>query len=191
MGGRLVVVDAAGQVAPGGDSTHGLAGARSDKWDRFTLRFQDGGALHLVDKRRLGRAVLNPDFSRLGPDAMEVDLVTFRRRLGTSRAPIKARLMDQAVIAGVGNLIADEMLWRARIDPARPTHDLTAIEIGGLHRSLRSTLRYAIRHGGSHAGHIISARHSAGRCPRCGALMQWARIGGRSTWSCGKEQSPR
>ncbi|MDP9093696.1 MAG: formamidopyrimidine-DNA glycosylase [Actinomycetota bacterium] len=191
MGGRLVVVDAAGEIVPGGDSTHGLAGAHAEKWDRFTLRFHDGGALHLVDKRRLGRAVLNPDLSRLGPDAMEVNLATFRRRLGTSSAPIKARLINQAVIAGVGNLIADETLWRARIDPVTPTRDLSAVELAGLHRSLRSALRNAIRRGGSHAGNVIPARHPAGRCPRCGAPMQWARIGGRSTWSCSKEQSRR
>jgi formamidopyrimidine-DNA glycosylase len=188
MGGRVVVTDDLGRVLSGGDSTQGLAGAHQPKWDRLTVRFADGGAMRLVDMRRLGRAVLDPDLSVLGPDALLVGMAEFRRVLGRSTVAIKARLMDQSVIAGVGNLIADEALWRARIDPARRTVDLTDSEKADLHRSIRSALRYAIQHGGSHAGHMISSRNAEGRCPRCGARMRYARIGGRSTWSCSAEQ---
>ena len=87
-------------------------------WDRFTLEFVDGGRLALRDKRRLGRAILEPDFSHVGPDAAEVGRDEFRKRVGRGSAPLKARLLDQGVISGVGNLLADEILWRARIEPA-------------------------------------------------------------------------
>ena len=70
-------------------------------WDRFALVFEDGGRLALRDKRRLGRAVLDPDLDRLGPDAADITTKAFRARIGRSEAPIKARLMDQSAIAGL------------------------------------------------------------------------------------------
>ena len=88
-------------------------------WDRFVLEFDGGGRLALRDKRRLGRAVLDPDFSHVGPDAAEVGREEFRARVGRGTAPLKARLLDQTVISGVGNLLADEILWRARLGPRR------------------------------------------------------------------------
>ena len=91
-----------------------------DGWDRFVVHFEDGGTLALRDKRRLGRARLEPDLAALGPDAAEIGRDEFRARVGRGTAPLKARLMDQAVVAGVGNLLADEILWRARLDPRRP-----------------------------------------------------------------------
>ena len=94
-------------------------------WDRFTLEFVDGGRLALRDKRRLGRAILEPDFSHVGPDAAEVGRDEFRKRVGRGSAPLKARLLDQGVISGVGNLLADEILWRARMSPRQPANELT------------------------------------------------------------------
>ena len=93
-------------------------------WDRFVVHFEDGGTLALRDKRRLGRARLEPDLAALGPDAAEIGRDEFRARVGRGSAPLKARLMDQAVVAGVGNLLADEILWRARLDPRRPAGEL-------------------------------------------------------------------
>src|SRR5882762_1332580 len=81
-----------------------------ERWDRFALVFEDGGRLALRDKRRLGRVRLEPDLSRLGPDAAVATRAEFRERVGRGGGPIKARLMDQGVIAGVGNLLADEIL---------------------------------------------------------------------------------
>src|SRR3954468_19188715 len=89
-------------------------------WDRFTLLFEDGGRLALRDKRRLGRAVLDPDLGGVGTDAAQITREAFREIVGRGGAPIKARIMDQAVISGVGNLLADEALWRARLSPLRP-----------------------------------------------------------------------
>src|SRR3954466_1118902 len=72
-------------------------------WDRFALEFADGTRMALRDKRRLGRAVIEPDFSHVGPDAAEVGRDVFRERVGRGSAPLKARLLDQKSIAGVGN----------------------------------------------------------------------------------------
>ncbi|MDX6716137.1 MAG: formamidopyrimidine-DNA glycosylase, partial [Baekduia sp.] len=154
----------------------------------FTLHFADGGWMALRDKRRLGRAVLDPDLSRLGPDAALVDRGAFRERVGRGEGPLKARIMDQSVIAGVGNLLADEALWRARLDPRRPAGALDAGELDRLRREIRATTRRAIERGGVHTGDLIAHRRRDGVCPRCGADMARATVGGRTTYWCTAEQ---
>src|SRR4051794_30520496 len=135
-------------------------------WDRFAVEFEDGGRFALRDRRRLGRAVLNPDFSHVGPDAATVDRATFRARIGRGTAPIKARLLDQGAISGVGNLLADEILWRARLSPHRPAGELSTEELDGLRRAVRAAARDAIRNGGAHTGAIIAHRRAGEACPR-------------------------
>lgn len=154
------------------------------RWDRFAVDFDDGERFALRDRRRLGRAVLNPDFSHVGPDAAEVDRDTFRRVIGAGRAPIKARLLDQGAIAGVGNLLADQALWQARIAPTRPTGSLSHDELDRLRREIRAAVRQAIRRGGAHTGAFVPARLPDGACPRCGSPLARARIGGRTTYWC-------
>ncbi len=181
MAGRIVIDDAgAGDPAPD-------EGERP-LWDRFRIDFEDGGSLVLRDRRRLGRAVLEPDLERLGPDAAEVGRDAFRARVGAGSAPVKARIMDQAVIAGVGNLLADEALWRAGLSPLRPAEELDDSELDRLRREIRAATRLAIRHGGVHTGAVIPARERGGRCPRCGAEMARAAVGGRTTYWCPDEQ---
>ncbi len=157
-------------------------------WDRFALSFQDGGRLALRDKRRLSRAVLEPDLSALGPDAGEIGRAEFRRRLGAGAAPIKARLLDQSAVAGVGNLLADETLWRAGISPLRPAVDLHAEELDALRRALLTAIGNAIRKGGVHTGTLIGERRGGGRCPTCGAALRRAAVGGRTTYWCPRHQ---
>src|SRR6185295_19332970 len=99
-----------------------------NSWDRFVLEFADGGRLALRDKRRLGRALIEPDFSHVGPDAAEVGRDVFRERVGRGTMPLKARLLDQRTISGVGNLLADETLWRARLSPLRAAGSLSEEE---------------------------------------------------------------
>src|SRR5215208_4104266 len=106
------------------------------QWDRFKIEFEDGGTLALRDKRRLGRVVLDPDLSRLGPDAAEVGRAQFRDRVGRGAAPLKARIMDQATISGVGNLLADEALWRAGLSPVREAASLSDEELDDLRRAI-------------------------------------------------------
>jgi formamidopyrimidine-DNA glycosylase len=153
-------------------------------WDRFTLEFADGGRLALRDKRRLGRARLAPDFSHVGPDAAEVTRAEFRRRVGRGSAPLKARLLDQGAIAGVGNLLADEILWRARLSPRKPAGELSEEELDLLRRHVRAAVRSAIRLGGAHTGTLIAHRRPGGTCPRCRTALERATIGGRTTFWC-------
>ena len=154
------------------------------RWDRFQIRFADGGSFALRDKRRLGRAVLNPSLDRVGPDAAEVNQRDFRSRIGGGRALIKARLLDQRAISGVGNLLADQALWQARLSPSRRTGDLSVEELNRLRREIRAAVRSAIRKGGAHTGALIAERHEGGTCPRDGHPLERARIGGRTTYWC-------
>ncbi|MDQ6915166.1 MAG: formamidopyrimidine-DNA glycosylase, partial [Actinomycetota bacterium] len=137
---------------------------------------------------RLGRAVLEPDFGHVGPDAGEVSRAEFRTRIGRGTAPIKARLMDQRAIAGVGNLLADEILYQAGIDPRRPCDELGEQDLDELRRATRAAIRTAIRRGGAHTGEINPERRPGGRCPRCSAPLERARIGGRTTFWCPRHQ---
>jgi formamidopyrimidine-DNA glycosylase len=102
--------------------------------------------------------------------------------------PVKARLLDQHAIAGVGNLLADEALWQAAVDPRRPADELDRAEVAVLHRKLRAAIRHAIKRGGVHTGEIIEHRRRGDHCPRCGAPMQRDTVGGRTTWFCSREQ---
>ena len=161
------------------------AGTRElEAWDRFALRFGDGGDLRMRDPRRLGGVELDPVEGRLGPDALGVHRSALSAALAGSAAPLKARLLDQARLAGVGNLAADEALRRAGLDPARPAGSLTPAEQRRLHRHLRSTLQDLIAGGGSHTGRLVEHRRPGGRCPRDGAELVRRTIGGRTTWSC-------
>jgi formamidopyrimidine-DNA glycosylase len=157
-------------------------------WDRFVLEFADGGRLALRDKRRLGRAVIEPDFTHVGPDAGEVSRAEFRIRIGRGNTPVKARLLDQHAISGVGNLLADEILWQAGISPRRRTGSLSDDELDELRRATRRAIRNAIRRGGAHTGELNPEREAGGRCPRCGTELSRARIGGRTTYWCPEHQ---
>jgi formamidopyrimidine-DNA glycosylase len=180
MAGRIVVDDLAA-----GDRLVGPDGAQ---WDRFTIRFEDGGLLALRDKRRLGRVRLQPDLTGVGPDAALVGREAFRARVGRGTAPLKARIMDQAVIAGVGNLLADEALWQARLSPLRPAGSLSTEELDRLRVAIRAAVRSAVRLGGVHTGRLIPHRERGGRCPRDGAELERATVGGRTTYWCPVEQ---
>jgi formamidopyrimidine-DNA glycosylase len=194
MSGRILVTDQAGALTDGGDRVAGGTGGaaeqadRRPEWSRFTITFDDGGTLRLFDKRRLGRVRLDPDLADLGPDATRIGLAAFRERVGRGTAPVKARLLDQSVLAGVGNLLADETLWQARLDPRRRVDSLGDNDLTMLHRALRSATRSAIRNGGVHTGAVIPHRRPGGHCPRCGAAMERATVGGRTTWFCPREQ---
>ncbi len=160
-----------------------------ERWDRFTVHFADGGSLVVHDPRLLGGVVLDPDESALGPDAMTVTRAQLREALAGSGSPLKARLMDQGRLAGVGNLLADEILWRASLDPHRRAGSLTPAEIRRLHHHLRVTLDELSARGGSHMGDLMPARHSGGHCPRDGAPLLRSTVGGRTSWWCPRHQS--
>jgi formamidopyrimidine-DNA glycosylase len=189
MSGRIMVTSPDGWVTEGGDRPGRDAQPRKAEWDRFTLEFADGGRLALFDKRRLGRIMLNPDIDALGPDAAEVTPDQFRALITRGTIAVKARLLDQSKIAGVGNLLADEILWQARLPPATPVSRLRRRDVDRLYLALRSVLAAATAEGGgAHTGDVIAARRPGGSCPRCGAEMVHGMVGGRSTWWCSREQ---
>jgi formamidopyrimidine-DNA glycosylase len=183
MTGRLVVDDRATL-----DDLIHSSNREERAWDRFGLGFADGGHLRIRDPRRLGGVLLDPDEERLGPDALTVTLGELRRALAGSRAPLKARLMDQRRIAGLGNLLVDEILWRGGLDPAREAGGLDDRELRRLHRHVRSSLERLLDQGGSHTGELQAERHRDGVCPRDGTPLQRRTIGGRTTYSCPAHQ---
>ena len=158
------------------------------KWDRFGVDFDDGGSMRLRDPRRLGGVELDPDERRLGIDAAAIGAAQLRDLLAGSDAPLKARLLDQARIAGIGNLLVDEMLWRAGLDPARPAASLGPAEARRLHRHLRATLDELGARGGSHMGDLQEMRSRDGVCPRDGTPLARRTVGGRTTYSCPRHQ---
>jgi formamidopyrimidine-DNA glycosylase len=183
MSGRLLVDGTAGVDELLYSSDRDL-----ERWDRFGVRFEDGGDMRIRDPRRLGGVELSPPEDRLGPDALSVTVADLRAALDRSRAPLKARLLDQARLAGVGNLAADEILWRAGLDPGRPAATLTPKEVARLQEQLVSTLRDLIAKGGSHMGDLQPERRPGGTCPEDGTPLVRRTVGGRTTWSCPKHQ---
>ncbi len=179
MTGRLLLDDRIG-VNELQYSSHRL----DTGWDRFTMRFTGGGELRMNDPRRLGGVELDPDESRLGPDAASITFRQFRDAIDASDAPIKARLMDQARVAGLGNLLTDEILWRAGVDPARAARSLSPEEQRRLHGQVRRTVALLGHRSGSHMGDLQDARVRGGRCPRDGAELLRRTVGGRTTYSC-------
>ena len=153
-------------------------------WDRFGLRFTDGSELRIRDPRRLGGVELEPDEGRLGADAGRATRADVREALRGSAAPLKARLLDQARIAGIGNLLADEILFRAGLDPARAAGGLTRVELARLHRAIGITLAELAARGGSHTGDARQALARDGLCPHDAAALEVRRIAGRTTVSC-------
>ena len=182
MTGRLIV-----DGVPGVDALLYSSNADEPRWDRFGMSF-DRGRLVIRDPRRLGGVSLDPPEHGLGPDARNIGAAGLRAALAGSAAPLKARLLDQARVAGIGNLIADEALWRAGLDPARPAGGLTLAEVRRLARALHRTIEDLIGRGGSHQGDLGSERRPGGACPRDGAPLQRRTIGGRTTWSCPQHQ---
>ena len=169
-----------------GDLVYGPT-RRDPRWLRLTL-VTTGGVLAVRDPRRLGSVALDPDASVLGPDAATVGLAALRGALGDSATPVKARLMDQHHLAGVGNLIADEVLWRASLRPTRRAGSLSETEVRRLHRHLRSTIADLLERGGSHQGRLMAERRPGGRCPRDHVALQRSTVGGRTSWWCPAHQ---
>lgn len=182
MAGRIVVDGR----SPIGELAYGASD--DDRWRRFGLSF-DRGWLAISDPRRFARVTWTRDAEGLGPDALSVNLATFRTRLVGRRGPVKAVLLDQSVIAGLGNMLVDEILWRQGIDPRRSVADLDPDEVRGVHLTMRRVLDQLDRRGGSHAGDLsVEHRRPGECCPRDGATLDRVTIGGRTTFWCPRHQ---
>ena len=178
-----------------------------DAHRRATLGLDTGAEVGYRDVRRFGtwelldEGHLRPYLSaRLGPEPLAPSFSAARlaRLTEGRRAPVKAFLLDQRRLAGIGNIYADEALWRARIHPLRPTGELDADEIARLHRAVRAALRRGVELQGStlrdyvtpdgDGGGMQDEFHVYGRlgepCDRCGRPIERIVVGGRGTWFC-------
>ena len=201
------------EVFGAGHPNESLIGPLPDRSTRVAIEFTDGSKLFFNDQRKFGWMKLYPtveveniDFmKKVGPEPLEDEFTPsqfrdrFRRRARTS---IKAALLDQTVVAGVGNIYADESLWGARIDPRRLVADVTEPEFGLLFHELRAVMNLAIEKGGSTDKNYVNAEGKRGSymdfarvfrregqaCPRCGATIEKIKHAGRGTHFCGQCQ---
>lgn len=192
MTGRLVVDDRAAieRLA--------YASGRDDPaWDRLRLFTNPTGtgaggdppALRFNDPRRLGRVSLDADLDDLGVDMFAVTPQRLGAALRGRRTAVKSALLDQRIVAGLGNLCADEVLWWASISPHRPAATIDPDEVGRLARSIRRRLPMMLERGGSTAGVLDpAARAAGGVCARDGSMLQRSTIGGRTAVWCPSHQ---
>jgi formamidopyrimidine-DNA glycosylase len=176
------------------------------------LSLDDGRELRYTDVRRFGRmAVLSNgeqerELAGLGLEPLEISAEEFRARIGSRKAQIKALLLDQSVMRGMGNIYADESLWRAKIHPKKMGWKLTGGELKRLHRAVQQILREAIRLRGSSVSDYVDADGQKGnfqlrhrvyqrdgkKCSRCGSVIRRAIVAGRSSHFCPRCQpAPR
>lgn len=166
------------------------------KHTRVVFEFAKGYRLAYVCQRKLGNVAVADDRKafieqhRLGPDALDEQFVfdAFAERLSGRRTGIKSALMDQAVMAGVGNIYADEVLYQAGIAPQRRVPDLDEAALRKVYQAMRRVLKTAIRHKAEVSQfprtYLLRRREADGRCPGCDNELKTARIGGRGAYFC-------
>jgi formamidopyrimidine-DNA glycosylase len=192
-----------------GHPSDSLIGELPDKSTRVTLKFTDGSRLFFNDQRKFGWMRLLPTaeilsldfFKKVGPEPLssEFNWQALKERLRRRpNSTIKAVLLDQAIVAGIGNIYADESLWRAKIHPQTAVKDLTDKEIKKLHEELIFVLELAIEKGGSSDKNYVNAEGKKGSymsfarvfrrdgqpCPRCGTIIIKIRQASRGTHIC-------
>lgn len=165
--------------------------SRTHREDHVRLRMDVGGrVLKLEDQLRMSTVEIDIDEERLGVDVLDLSKQNLADVLSRSHAAVKTVLMDQRRIAGVGNLIADEVFYQAGIDPRRPADDVTGSDLDALWTGLRRTRSRVLEQNGSHHGVMIEqdARRRGGICPRCGVEVERVQVGGRTTYFCPQHQ---
>lgn len=208
MTGQLVFVGKEVRFGAGHPS-NSLIGTLPDTSTRVTLTFKDGTKLFFNDQRKFGWMRLMPtieipniDFmKKVGPEPLDADFTAtqfierFKRRAKTN---IKAALLDQTVIAGVGNIYADESLWGAKLHPKRLVASITEAEFKKLYHELRAVMNLSIEKGGSSNHTYVDVKGRKGSymnfanvfrregqaCPRCGTTIEKLRVAGRGTHIC-------
>ena len=192
-----------------GHPSGSLIGTLPDKSTRVTLQFKDGSQLFFNDQRKFGWMKLMPTVAiekepfmlKVGPEPLGDNFsprqfaARFKRR---ARSSIKAALLDQTVIAGVGNIYADESLWGAKLHPATLTGQLTQAQLEKLYEEVRLVMNLSIEKGGSTDRNYVNAEGKKGSyiafarvfrraglpCPRCGTLIIKTRVAARGTHLC-------
>jgi formamidopyrimidine-DNA glycosylase len=208
MTGQMVY-RGSGEAFGAGHPNDSLVGELPDKSTRVTLTFKDGGRLFFNDFRKFGWMKLFPTievpnidfFKKVGPEPLAADFTqkAFRERLlRRANTNVKAALLDQTVIAGVGNIYADEALWGAKIHPATQVKNLKVPQLNTLYKELIYVLNLSIEKGGSTDRNYVNAEGKRGSylsfarvfrrdgkpCPRCGTTIIKTRVAGRGTHLC-------
>jgi formamidopyrimidine-DNA glycosylase len=192
-----------------GHPNNSLIGDLPDKSTRVIFTFKDGSRLFFNDQRKFGWVRLLPTaevpqidfFMKVGPEPLSADFTwqILRDRLGRHKnTTIKAAVLDQTVLAGVGNIYADESLWAAKIHPSTLVKNVSEAKIKKLHRAIREVLQLSIDKGGSTDKNYVDAEGRRGSyldfakvfrregqpCPRCGNIIEKTRVAGRGTHFC-------
>lgn len=164
------------------------------KTARVLFRFANNRRLAFDDQRKFGEIELIEDVEEflqtrgLGPDALEISFLQFKAVVGRHRGAVKAILLNQQLIAGIGNLYADEILFRACMHPATEAGGLSDRDLTRLFRATHYVLGKAIALKTDFdrlpKSWLLTHRGKAGRCPRCGRALKSATIGGRTSWFC-------
>lgn len=166
------------------------------EYTQILCNFDDGYHLAHIMTRKLGEVRLIDDVDafigakELGPDVMadDFDFDTFRERLSGHHGMIKPRLMDQKIMAGLGNVYSDEILFQARVHPETPVEDLDKKTLRTIFEKMKSVLRTAIDHDADPEKlpdeFIIPQRHDGGTCPDCGGDIKHIDVSGRSAYYC-------
>jgi formamidopyrimidine-DNA glycosylase len=192
-----------------GHPSDSLVNPLPDKSTRVTLTFTDDSKLFFNDQRKFGWVRLLPTveipqldfFKKVGPEPLAADFtwqVMRERLVRRKNTNIKAALLDQSVVAGVGNIYADESLWGAKIHPTTLVRDLKDANFKALHRALVDVLQLSIDKGGSSNHTYVDAEGRKGSymsfanvfrreglpCNRCGTTIEKSRVAGRGTHTC-------
>jgi len=206
LAGQLVHVAPDGQeIAHGGHPVPMWGYPLPHKSSHVVFWLDDESVVYLTDIRQFARLHLMPDQDvpaflkrqKIGvePLTRRFTAQAFGLKLRRRSIPLKTTIMDQSVVGGIGNIYADESLWRAKLHPRRPASSLSDAEVARLHRAIRAVLDYAVREGAAFVPHgkAISDRefpYCHGRagspCPRCRTMIQKEWVGGRGTHFCPK-----
>jgi formamidopyrimidine-DNA glycosylase len=171
---------------------------RAPRHTRVLFVFANAHCLAFEDQRMFGAIGLLKDVDNflkkraIGPDALDISLSQFRDILGKHRGAVKSILLNQKLIAGIGNIYADEILFRVRIHPATQTSALKEKAVTKLFRATRYILQKAIKANADvdliPKSWLLPHRGKGGKCPRCGRELKSATIGGRTAWFCARCQ---
>ena len=165
---------------------------------RVVFDLDNGYHLAYVNQRLLGRVGLASDVdtyvreNKLGPAAWSVGFEQFAELVASKRSAVKSALMDQSLMAGVGNIYSDEILFQAGISPKRTTGDLSRGEVRTLHKALNKVLSKAVEKQANPKElprtYLLRRREEGGQCPKCGGDIEKMKVSGRSGYFCPKCQ---
>jgi formamidopyrimidine-DNA glycosylase len=178
------------------------------RFEHLSLELENGATLRFSDQRKFGRVLHYPPGNtnlvdgKVGPEPLSDEFTAdvLAKSLARRSGPIKSTILNQKIVAGIGNIYADEALFRARIHPLSPANQLNFEEIRGLHRAIRQVLREGLGNRGTSISHfrdgngdqgnnqsnlrVYGKGRSENACPRCGRPLTFLVIGGRSSHFC-------